>query len=207
MSILDRLFARVYDRVLAPSEKRGLTDIRRDLLADLSGTVVEVGAGTGLNLAHYPPAVERVIACEPEAAMAARLRERAAADPRVEVIEAPAEALPLPDGGADHAVVTLVLCSVGNLEAAATELARVVRPGGTVALFEHVAADTDGLATAQRVIEPAWKVIARGCHLTRHPADVLAAAGFDVSGLAPAEMPGAAALVRTAVGGHLVRLG
>lgn len=207
MSVLDHLFARVYDRVLAPSEKRGLTDIRHDLLAALSGTVVEVGAGTGLNLAHYPPAVTRIVACEPVPAMAARLRERAAADPRVEVIEAPAEALPLPDAGADHAVVTLVLCTVGNLEAAATELARVVRPGGTVALFEHVAADGGGLATAQRVIEPAWKVLARGCHLTRHPAEELASAGFDVSGLVPGEMPGAAPLVRTAVRGHLVRLG
>lgn len=204
MSVLDRVFARVYDRALAPSEASGLADARRDLLAHLDGTVVEVGAGTGLNLAHAPDAVERWVATEPEAAMADRLRGRAADDPRVEVVEAPGRALPLPDGAADHAVATLVLCTVDDVAATARELARVVRPGGTLAVLEHVAAE-GGWHTAQRVVEPAWKVVARGCHLTRDPRDLLEAAGFDTSGIRPWTVPAAPPISSPAILGHAVR--
>ncbi len=130
MQVLDRLFARLYDRVLAPAEAHGLAAMRQELLAPLDGTVVEVGAGTGLNLAHVPDAVDRWIATEPDRFMTTRLRSRAT-DARVEVVEAPAQALPLSDGAADHAVVTLVLCTVEDPAAAARELARVVRPGGS----------------------------------------------------------------------------
>lgn len=93
MAVLDGIFARFYDRALEPSEVRGLADMRRDLLASLAGTVVEVGAGTGLNLPHYPEQVDRIVACEPQRDMADRLRARAARDARVEVIETPGEAL------------------------------------------------------------------------------------------------------------------
>lgn len=205
MAVLDRIFARFYDRVLEPSEVRGLADMRHDLLASLAGTVVEVGAGTGLNLSHYPAGVHRIVACEPQGDMADRLRARAAREPRAEVVEAPGEALPLPDGGADHAVATLVLCTVDDLDRTAAELARVVRPGGTLALIEHVAAEGGAMATVQRVLEPVWKVAARGCHLTRHPTDALEAAGFDTSGLVGWTVPGSAAIVERALVGHALR--
>lgn len=205
MAVLDRLFARFYDRVLEPSEVRGLADMRHELLTPLSGTVVEIGAGTGLNLPHYPAEVERVVACEPHREMADRLRARAAREPRAEVIEAPGEALPLPDGGADHAVATLVLCTVDDLDRTATELARVVRPGGTLALIEHIG-DTGGAkGTAQQVIEPVWKVAARGCHLTRNPTASLEAAGFDTSELREWRIPGSVGLIERALVGHAVR--
>ena len=204
MGVLDRVFARVYDRALATSEARGLAEARRDLLASLDGTVVEVGAGTGLNLPHVPDGVERWIATEPEPAMAAQLRRRAADDPRIEVVEAPGQALPLADGAADHAVVTLVLCTVPDVAATARELARVVRPGGTLALIEHVAAD-GGWHTAQRVVEPVWKVAARGCHLTREPLDLLEAEGFDTSGVRPWTVPAAPPIASPALRGHAVR--
>ncbi len=205
MAVLDRLFARFYDRVLEPSEVRGLADKRRELLAPLAGTVVEVGAGTGLNLAHYPAAVERIVACEPQPEMAAQLRTRAAQQARAEVVEAPGEALPLPDGGADHAVATLVLCTVDDLDRTAAELARVVRPGGTLALIEHVAADSRPTATLQRVVEPVWKVVARGCHLTRNPTASLEAAGFDTSGLQGWIVPRSVGIAERALVGHVVR--
>lgn len=205
MRILDRVFARWYDPLLATSEKAGLAAMRTELLAPLDGTVIEVGAGTGLNLAHLPPAVERLLAFEPEPLMARRLRARAAADPRVEVVEAPGRALPLADDAADHAIVTLVLCTVADLEATVRELARVVRPGGTVALLEHVAADHAGWRRAQRVVEPAWKVGARGCRLTRHPVDQLEAHGFDTSGLRAWRLPAFPPIVSPALAGHLVR--
>ncbi len=205
MAVLDRVFARFYDRVLKPSEVRGLADMRHDLLSSLAGTVVEIGAGTGLNLPHYPTDVDRIVACEPQADMAARLRARAAREPRAEVVEAPGEALPLPDGGADHAVATLVLCTVDDLDRTAAELARVVRPGGTLALIEHVAAEGGAIATVQRVIEPVWKVGARGCHLTRNPTAALGAAGFDTSGLVGWTVPGCASVAERALVGHALR--
>ena len=204
MQVLDRLFARLYDRVLAPTEAHGLAAMREQLLAPMDGTVVEVGAGTGLNLAHVPDTVERWIATEPDRFMATRLRRRAT-DERVEVLEAPAQALPLADGAADHAVVTLVLCTVEDPSAAARELARVVRPGGTVALIEHVASGHVGWHRAQRVVEPVWRLAARGCHLTRDPVGVLEVAGFDTSGLQDWTVPDAPPIASPARAGHLVR--
>lgn len=205
MAVLDRLFARFYDTLVEPMEVRGLADARRALLAPLSGTVCEVGAGTGLNLPHYPDAVERVVACEPSPGMAEHLRRRAADDPRVEVVEAPGEALPLADASVDHAVATLVLCTVEDLDRTIGELARVVRPAGTLALIEHVAAEPGWIATTQRIVEPAWKVGARGCHLTRDPLPLLERHGFDTAGIEPWTVPGSIAIADRARRGHAVR--
>ena len=205
MSLLDRIFARVYDRALAPAEDAGLAAKRAEVLAPLGGTVVEVGAGTGLNLAHLPPTVRRLLATEPEPLMADQLRARAARDERVEVLEAAGQALPLADGEADHAIATLVLCTVPDLDATVAELARVVRPGGTLALIEHVAADHTGWHRVQRVLEPAWRVAARGCHLTRNPLEALQDHGFDTSDVVPWRVPGAPPVSSPALAGHATR--
>ena len=212
MSVLDRLFAAVYDRVLAPSEVRGLAGMREELLGGLTGTVVEIGAGTGLNLPHYHAGIDRLVLTEPSRPMAHHLEDRRTREaPEVvdlELLEAPAEALPLADASVDHAVATLVLCTVGDLDRTVGELARVVRPGGTLALIEHIG-DTEPTrkARVQRFVEPAWKVVARGCHLTRDPRRALAAAGFDISGLVETRIPGAASLAERALVGHAVLRG
>jgi SAM-dependent methyltransferase len=206
MAVLDRIFAAVYDRALAPTEAAGLAAMREQVLAGLSGTVVEIGAGTGLNLPHYPPRVHRIIASEPEPFMADHLRDRARGDERVEVTRAPGRALPLEDASVDHAVSTLVLCTVDDLDSTVAELARVVRPGGSLALIEHVASDHRAVHVTQRVIQPVWSVFARGCQLTRDPVDALERHGFDTSALKTWQLPDAPHVIRrTRVGRAILR--
>jgi SAM-dependent methyltransferase len=197
VGVLDQAFATLYDPVLAFAERAGLAEERRTLLGGLRGHVAEIGAGTGANLDHLDPEVERVTLFEPVPEMAARLRakvtqRREAGHPmpaEVTVIEAPAEALPLPDDDVDVVVSTLVLCSVGDLGLTMSELRRVLRRGGALVLIEHVAAH--GLRRrVQHVIEPAWKVIGRGCHLTRETGQALEAAGFDLRDVGPWHIPG-----------------
>lgn len=197
MGAMDRAFAALYDPVLGLAERAGLAEERGRLLGDLAGHVVEIGAGTGANLAYLGAEVERATLLEPVPEMATKLRqrlhdERAAGTLAVEqvaVLEAPAEALPVSDDAADAVVSTLVLCSVDDLELSLAEIRRVLRPGGAFVLVEHVAAH-GFRRRVQEVIEPAWKVIGRGCHLTRETLLAVEDAGFDTAEVAPWHMPG-----------------
>lgn len=175
--------------MLAPVERAGLAQRRHDVLGELRGDVVEIGAGTGANLDVYGAGVRHLTLLEPSAPMADRLRDRAAADLRdIEVVSAPAEALPLPDASVDAVVSTLVLCTVGDLDRTLDEVERVLRPGGRLALLEHVAGDGT-TATLQRVLARPWRIIGQGCHLTRDPRAALAARGWDTSAIADATLP------------------
>lgn len=192
MAVLDRAFAAIYDPFMAGAEAGRLGGLREEVLAGLDGHVVEIGAGTGANLPHYPASVRRLSLCEPEPAMRERLRAKVErlADDRIEVLEAPAESLPFDDASIDHVVATLVLCTVDDLVAAVVEARRVLRPGGTLTVIEHVASDGTVARAVQRAATPAWRVVARGCHLDRPTVDVLEAAGFDTSRLEQADVPG-----------------
>lgn len=183
MSVFERLFAAVYDPVMASAERGRLGAKRHELLAGLHGDVLDVGAGTGANLAHLAATVDRLIAVEPDAAMAHRLWPRAAAHPsNVEVVVgAGAEALPLPDRCVDVAVTTLVLCTVQDPQAAVSELRRVLRPEGRLVVIEHVLDPDPRRARWQRRLTPAWRRVAHGCHLDRDTRTTLARGGFDVS--------------------------
>ncbi len=133
------LFARFYARCAPHEDGRGGTEHRRELLAGLSGRVVEVGAGIGSNFAHYPAAVTEVVAVEPEPYLRAKAEHAAtAATVKVRVVEGLADALPLADGEADAGVASLVLCSVPDQAEALAELRRVIRPGGELRFYEHV---------------------------------------------------------------------
>jgi len=182
MSLRDRLFARVYDRVLAPLEEAGLQAWRAELLAGLSGTVVEIGAGTGANLAHYPATVDRLILTEPEPAMLSQLRGRLDRVPEgvdVTARRAAASSLPLGDGEADAVVTTLVLCTVPAPGAVLAEARRVLRPGGRLVFLEHVAADDrPKRLRLQRRVDLVWPHIAGGCRLTRRTEAAITHAGF-----------------------------
>jgi ubiquinone/menaquinone biosynthesis C-methylase UbiE len=183
-------------------EDRGLRERRAQLLGGLHGDVLEIGAGTGLNLDHYPDGV-RLVLVEPEPAMAARLAERLAASNReATMLESTAEALPFPDGSFDAVVSTLVLCSVRSLPDVLGEIRRVLRPGGRLALIEHVRGE-GGTAALQEVVAPASRLLF-ACAPNRRTAEAVRAAGFDFEET-PFELAGSPWWTRPAVLGFAVR--
>ena len=168
-----RLFALAYDPFLARAEQLGIADARRDLLAGATGDVLEIGAGTGLNLPYYPAAA-RVTFTEPDPHMAKRLRRRGA-----EVVEAGAEALPFADDSFDVVVSTLVLCTVPDVPAALAEVRRVLRADGTLLFLEHVRAPAgSSVERWQERLHGPWKAFACGCHCNRDLLTTLAGASF-----------------------------
>lgn len=194
------IVAALYDRMLARAEHAGLADRRARLLDGLEGDVLEIGAGTGLNLARYPSTPRRLVLAEPDPHMAKRLRDRLVAEPpafAAEVIEAPAEALPFEDQSFDVVVSTLVLCTVASPPRAAAEIARVLRPNGELRLIEHVRdPDSPRRARAQDLLERPWGWVAGSCHPNRDTRATLNAAGFDTAAIEPAEFDAAGPLVK-----------
>lgn len=176
------IFARIYARLSPRMDDAGAADHRDRLLAGLAGRVIDVGAGNGLNFAHYPPTVTHVLAVEPEPYLR-RLAVAAAADAPVpiEVVAGTADHLPAGDATFDAAVTSLVLCSVADVPAALAEIRRALRPGGRLRFFEHVRAETPGLARAQRVLDATvWPALVGGCHTHRDTGAAIEAAGFTI---------------------------
>jgi ubiquinone/menaquinone biosynthesis C-methylase UbiE len=147
----------------------------------LAGTIVEIGFGSGLNVPVYPAEVTHVFAVEPALVARQRAEGRVAAS-HVEVVHVglDGQSLPLDDESCDGALSTFTLCTIPDVEAALSELFRVLRPGGRFHLLEHGLSPDPKVATWQHRIEPAQKRLADGCHLTRSPLDLVAAAGFEI---------------------------
>ncbi|APX04551.1 class I SAM-dependent methyltransferase [Arthrobacter sp. QXT-31] len=174
-------FARAYARAVGQMNRRGATENRRRVLAGLHGTVIEVGAGDGSAFALYPSAVTRVLALEPDDYLRSLALDRAAtAAVPVTVLPAAAERIPADDGSADAVVASLVLCSVADQAAALAEIRRVLRPGGTLAYYEHVRSERPVLAAVEDLLTPAWRRIAGGCHLNRDTLGSIIEAGFTI---------------------------
>ena len=173
------IFARVYERVSQGAERR-FAEHRRRTLAGLTGRVVEVGAGNGLNFAHYPDPVTEVVAVEPEPYLRERAEEAATAAPMpVEVTDAVAEELPFADGAFDAGVASLVLCTVRDPDRALAELHRVIRPGGELRFYEHVVAEQPLPARLMRIADATlWPLVAGGCHMARDTGAAIERAGF-----------------------------
>ncbi|MHB1534112.1 MAG: class I SAM-dependent methyltransferase [Acidimicrobiales bacterium] len=190
-----RVFAAFYDRLNAGAERAWLARRRADLLAQSSGEVLEIGAGTGANLAHYR-GVERVVAAEPDPAMRSRLRSRLRqATVPVEVSESPAEGLGFPDASFDTVVSTLVLCSVADPDATLAEVRRVLRPGGKLLALEHVRG-AGGRADWQDRVTPIWRYIGAGCHPNRSTVDSIERAGFGIEYQERFEPPRVPAIIK-----------
>ena len=172
-------FAVIYEPLMQATEKGGNAARRAAVLAHARGTVVELGAGTGLNLSYYPPDVELVLT-EPEPPMARRLLGRLQQSGRqAPVLQAPADRIPLPDSSVDTVVCTLVLCTVPDLDATLTEIRRLLRPDGQLLFIEHVAAEPGSrLRRWQDRLERPWRRLAHGCHTNRDTEYALRNAGF-----------------------------
>jgi len=176
------LFARFFNRFAGLME-RELGDRRRELLAGLSGRVLEVGAGNGMNFRHYPATVHEVVALEPEPYLRGKA-ELAAREAKVKVGVGSAAAYPLPleDASVDAAVTSLVLCTVPDPEAALGELRRVLKPGGELRFMEHVRAERPRKARVQDWSDRSgiWPRVAGGCHCARKTIAAIEAAGFEI---------------------------
>lgn len=174
------VFAALYDRVSRAEERGWMGERRARLLAPARGRVLEIGAGTGLNLSHYGPRVSHVLLCEPDRFMRARLNRRLGSTTiPVELADAPAERLPAADASVDTVVSTLVLCSVADPHRALAEIRRVLGPDGQLLFLEHVRGEGRVAAWQDRLERP-WGALAGGCHPNRDTLGAIGAAGFEL---------------------------
>jgi len=202
--MLERLFlwsyAAMYDLFNASAERAGLREQRHDLLAQATGATIEIGAGTGLNLAHYPPAVTRLALIEPDLYMRERLRRRASRLGRdAEILDAAADRLPFPDASFDTAVVTFALCSVPDEQAALSEITRVLAPGARLLFLEHVRSANPRVAAKQDKMPFPYPLI--GCHPNRDTLAEIRASSLTVESVREGELPKAPQIERPMIVG------
>ncbi|MGN6814949.1 MAG: class I SAM-dependent methyltransferase [Solirubrobacterales bacterium] len=163
-----RFTAALYEPFLWLGERLGMAARRRELLAEARGSVLEIGAGTGLNLRHYPAGLEELVLAEPGEPMADRIDlSRAPDGVPTKLVRAPAEQLPFAEETFDTVVSTLVLCTVSNPMGAITEVARVLKPGGRLLFCEHVEAEPGWRRSWQRRSARPWAAFADGCRCDR----------------------------------------
>lgn len=172
------LFAALYDWLTWPAERGALGRRRAALARDLNGRVLDLGAGTGLNLPRLLGA-GRYVGVDPDPAMLKRARPRAAAAAvPAALVLARGEQLPFPDGAFDTVLATLVFCTVPDVPAALAEIRRVLRPGGTLLFLEHVRSPSRSMAALQDALTPLWRRCFGGCHVNRDTLRALREAGF-----------------------------
>ena len=204
---MNRFGARIYDRFLmGASQQAGLADKRREALAEASGEVLEIGAGTGLNLAAYPrEGITRLVCTEPNAAMSRQLEARSSEAPvEVEVVAASAERLPFADASFDCVTGTLVLCEASSPPAALAEIARVLRPGGHYLFLEHVRSVDHDHARKQDRWAPIWRSVSGGCNCNRDTLATIKASPLTVEKAELGRFPKAPQIVKPLLIGSAV---
>lgn len=168
------VFAGMYDRFLDKFEKAGLAEKRHEMLKPAYGRTIELGAGTGLNLDHYPEAVTELVVTEPYPHMVPKLAERVrGSSRRAQVVVAPAEELPFDDDTFDTVVAAMILCTVREPTVVLNEIARVLKPDGQYLFLEHVRNPDPKIARLQDLIQPAWYVFGNECHCNRPTVETL----------------------------------
>lgn len=207
MSLRKNIFAAIYDPMSRKTEDAGLRDLRHGLLAQANGSVLEIGAGTGANLAHYDGNVESLVFTEPEPAMIRRLQKKAADQaPLAKILRAPAEDLPFEDDTFDTVVSTLVLCGVDDQARSLREIRRVIRPGGRLLFLEHVRSDNPALARFQDRMNWLNRFVVC-CDCNRPTLSTIKATGFTVSRLEQTTFPKAPKFARPLIVGEAVAAG
>jgi ubiquinone/menaquinone biosynthesis C-methylase UbiE len=208
MPLRDRLAPPVFELVHAPIERKPfVVDTRRKLLAAAEGRVLEVGAGVGFNLPHYPAGIDHLVLTDGLDGMLHRAERRAQRVGRaVATTTAPVERLPFEDASFDTVVGSLLLCSVDDQDRALAEIRRVLRPGGRYLFLEHVRSDDPKIARRQDTLEPIWRVIGFGCHPNRETLARIEAA-FAVEEVERSELPAGPKIVRPYVLGLAVKQG
>ncbi|HLF66585.1 MAG TPA: class I SAM-dependent methyltransferase [Gammaproteobacteria bacterium] len=203
--MLSWLMAKYYDAMLRDAEEKCLHDWRKGLLTDVQGDIIELGCGTGANLAFYPATVNHLVLAEPSAPMRQQLNLKLAAYPHLPVfmVDYSAESIPVADESFDAVVSTLLLCTVKDPKLALTEIHRILKPQGKLLFIEHVAAthQTNRLKW-QRRIEPFWKILQCGCHLTRDTEKNILQAGFKFEKINRQSMRGVPGIVRPSIYGE-----
>lgn len=166
---------------------------RAKVVPQAEGIVLELGCGSGTNFALYDAAkVTKLYALEPAPGMVVKARRTAGElgiGKSIEFLETGAENIPLPDNSVDTVVITFVLCTIPDWEGALRETRRVLKPGGKVLFSEHGLSPDEGVAKWQRRVEPLWKPLAGGCHLTRDTLQLLKSAGFEPEGAETMYLP------------------
>jgi SAM-dependent methyltransferase len=176
-----RVLAAIYDPFLWIGERAGMRRHRRDLLTQARGRTLEIGSGTGLNLARYPDDLDELVLAEPDPSMRKRLHTAVRrGEHKARVIDAPAEQLPFADASIDTVVSTLVLCTVNAADLALREIGRVLRPNGQLLFIEHVRSDSPLLARWQDRLARPWQRFAEGCRCNRATLELMNACGFQL---------------------------
>ncbi len=196
-----RFSAAIYDPFLWLGERLGMRARRQRLLSTAHGRVLEIGAGTGLNLSHYPDGLDELVLAEPVQPMADRLEARQSElGHPARVVVAPAEVLPFDDGSFDTVVSTMVLCTVTDPDRAMAEVHRVLRPGGRLLFCEHVRSDSPRAARWQGRLAEAWAGFADGCRCDRDTLSTISAQ-LEIESLERAHWRGMPRVVRPLVVG------
>jgi SAM-dependent methyltransferase len=201
VSIRERIFAALYDPLSERWEAKHGAALKRELLANASGRVLEIGVGTGRSFPHYP-VLDELIGVEPSEPMRRRAQQRAVELGRdVKLLDAPGERLPFENDTFDTVVSFAVLCSVDDPRRVLAEIHRVLRPGGRFVFLEHIRSDDPKLAQRQDRLERPWGWIAGGCHPNRRTLEEIEAAGFTTLDVDHEELPHVPRLVRPNVKG------
>ena len=201
-----RWFASLYDVGFAAAERSGLRDLRREVLSQSTGRTVELGAGTGLNLEHYPAAVTSLLLTEPDPHMARKLAlALSRSSVPAELRQTQADAIPVADASVDTVISTLVMCTVPDPAAAFDEVARVLKPGGRLLFIEHVRSSSPPLAKWQDRLRVPWSRCACGCQCNRATIDVLVASPLRLQSSRTARLRWLTPLLRELVIGCAIR--
>ena len=208
LSVRSYFFAKFYDATMKEVEEACLGAWRAELLAKTAGDVLEIGAGTGVNISYYPPGIRRLILSEPDRNMRERLAQRVEESgiDQATVVDSGAELIDFPAASFDCVVSTLVLCSVKDKSASLLEIYRLLRPGGAFFFIEHVLAeDNPRIIRWQKFFNPLWNFMCCGCHLTRDTAEAIRQTGFQMDQLERVIVESAPAVIQSGIMGIVIK--